>query len=178
MARGLPQSGRDRSWAGTNAPLDGRDMLELFRGVSPHGYGGHYPGGYYRERDEMARAYRDVGMVNAFVGLAGILISASQHANDSAAAPVHAYTAVAPAPAPLAGLVAHAPAPAPPAAAPSGRWERQAVVLQEERREEQQQWVPETFDPRTGAKTGGGYYEIRTRITPEVVQYHDVWVSP
>ncbi|HDP33990.1 MAG TPA: hypothetical protein ENN29_02650 [Candidatus Hydrogenedentes bacterium] len=95
-------------------------------------------------------------MINAVAGLAGALINASMNSNH----------------------IAPAPAPAAVSAAPAGRWERQAVVLQPQRREEYKEWIPEAFDPATGRKNGGGYYEIRTRIIPEVVQYHDVWVTP
>lgn len=98
----------------------------------------------------MARAYRDVGLAHAAVGLVGILVSAAQQAD---------YMAAAPAP------------------APAGYYERQAVVVQPRRYEQYQEWIPELYDPYTGQKLGGGYYETRTRVVPEVIQYRDVRVA-
>ena len=63
-------------------------------------------------------------------------------------------------------------------AAPAGYWARQAVVVQPERYEQYQEWIPEIYDARTGQKTGGGYYETRTRLSPQVVEYRNVWVAP
>lgn len=66
-------------------------------------------------------------------------------------------------------------APAPPA--PRGHYERRAVVVEEARYVQEQVWVPPLYDRRTGRPLGGGYYETRTRLVPEVVQYEDVWVA-
>jgi hypothetical protein len=65
-----------------------------------------------------------------------------------------------------------------PAPAPAGRWDRQAVLVQPARYEQYQEYIPEIYDPRTGQKTGGGYYETRTRQIPEQVEYREVWVAP
>ncbi len=166
-AGGLPglSRGSDRSSQRGPGGANYGDLLNLFQGMGEQlyraqGYAHGRPS--YREEDAMAKAYRDVGIMNALVGLTGVLISASQNAN---------YGTVAHGP-------RHTPAPAPAAYAPSGRWERQAVVLQPQQQEQSRVWVPETYDAHTGQKVSGGYYEVRTRITPEVVQYHDVWVTP
>ena len=116
----------------------------------------------YRQEDSMAKAYRDVGIANAMVGLVGVLATLSQE-------PVYAPVC-APAPAPAAVPLA-APA------APSGYWERRPVAVHPEHYEQYQVWIPAIVDARTGATTGGGYYETRSRLVPEQIEYQDVWVS-
>lgn len=51
----------------------GRDLRDLNRGLERLGGPGDYRGDRH-DRDAMARAYRDVGIANAVVGLAGIAI--------------------------------------------------------------------------------------------------------
>ncbi len=110
--------------------------------------GGGFPGVPRLHRDDysMSKAYRDVGIAHAVVGLVGIMANAAQ-----------ADRCV---------------------AVPAGHYERRAVVVQPERYEQYQEWIPEIYDSRTGLKIGGGYYETRTRLVPQVVQYQDVWVTP
>ena len=141
---GPGQSGRspfDRGGMNRGNPGD------LFRNAGNYSRGGGwgYPGSSYRDRDSMAKAYRDVGIAHAIVGLAGVVLSASQQ---------HAY-----------------------ATAPPGYWQRQAVVVQPQRYEQYREWIPELYDARTGQKLGGGYYENRTRLVPEVIEYRDVWIA-
>jgi len=78
----------------------------------------------------------------------------------------------------LVGIMANAAQAERCVAVPSGHWERRAVVVQPERYEQYQEWIPELYDSRTGLKIGGGYYETRSRLVPQVVQYQDVWVTP
>ena len=78
----------------------------------------------------------------------------------------------------LVGIVANAAQAERYAAVPAGHWERRAVVVQPERYEQYQEWIPDLYDSRTGQKIGGGYYETRSRLVPQVVQYQDVYVTP
>jgi len=78
----------------------------------------------------------------------------------------------------LVGIMANAAQAERCVAVPAGHWERRAVVVQPERYEQYQEWIPELYDSRTGVKIGGGYYETRSRLVPQVVQYQDVWVTP
>jgi len=108
---GLPmgnQSGRSADRGGTrgpghNSPLlsDGAQgygreaLLNALRNYGEYGgagYGGIPRGGWnqpYQYEDSMARAYRDVGIAQAVVGLVGIMVSASQHAQYTNAAPAY-----------------------------------------------------------------------------------------
>ncbi len=47
----------------------------------------------------------------------------------------------------------------------------QPVVVQPSHYETYQVWVPEVYDPATGARIGGGYYETRTRLVPGTRPY-------
>jgi hypothetical protein len=140
-------------WGGSDLFRSGRSYSGFggFGGYGGSGWGGNY----YRHHDDLADAYRDVGIANAVVGLVGVMAHA-------ATAPRYTYAAPPPA------VVA----------APAGYWARQAVVVQPERYEQYQEWIPEIYDARTGQKTGGGYYETRTRLSPQVVEYRNVWVAP
>lgn len=115
------------------------------------GFGSGWGGGYRHGHNDFADAYRDVGIATAAVGLVGILTNAALAAD---------YRAAVPAP------------------APAGYWARQAVVVQPERYEQYQEWIPEIYDSRTGQKIGGGYHETRTRLVPQVLEYRNVWVAP
>ena len=148
------QSPFGRSQSGSN-PFDRGSFGSLLQNAGRHsrdnyrdGYRGGYYNAYQRETDSMARAYRDVGIANALVGLVGVLATASQQ-QGYACAP----------------------------ASPQGYWQRQAVVVEPQRYEQYQEWIPELYDSRTGQKIGGGYYEVRTQLVPEVVEYRAVWLS-
>ena len=155
LARGIGQlhglNGNGQSYG--SGIGNGRVLGEFLNNAGAYGHNGGYGGYGYRE-DQMAKAYRDVGIANAVVGLVGVLVTASQNANYPA--------------------VAVAPVSAPPA----GHWERQTVVVQPAHYESYQEWIPEIFDSRTGQRIGGGFYESRTRLVPETLQYRDVWVGP
>lgn len=58
---------------------------------------------------------------------------------------------------------------------PAGYYAREKVIVQPSHYESVRVWIPEIYDPRTGQKTGGGYYETQTQLVPEVVEYRDVW---
>ena len=118
--------------------------------------GPRWHGSSYRYRDSYSRAYRDVGLAAAAVGLVGVMAHA-------ATAPQYVYVA---------------PPPAPVAVHSGGAWVRQPVVVQPARHEEYQVWVPEVYDTHTGLKISGGFYETRTRVVPQVVEYQNVWVVP
>lgn len=117
---------------------------------------------YHRREDSMAKAYRDVGIANAMVGLVGVMATMSQQPTHYVQTPVVEAVPVA---VPLAAPIA-----------PMGHWERKPVVVQPQHYEQVQQWVPPISDPRTGEVTGGGYYETRSVLVPERVAYEDVWV--
>jgi hypothetical protein len=138
------------------------EALRVFGDHEGYGSGGFGYSDRYRYENEMADAYRDAAIANAVVGLVGIMVSAAQQPQ---------YTAVAAAP------MSVAPAPVS-VAPPPGRWERRTVVVQPARYETYQEWIPEIYDSRTGAKIGGGYYESRSKLVPETYQYQDVWVAP
>ncbi|MCK5863076.1 MAG: hypothetical protein KAH38_11355 [Candidatus Hydrogenedentes bacterium] len=163
LSRGLSQlNGRSRSGQSAGSGIgNGGILQELLRGTDGFsqngGYGDLFNGSYgnrYHREDPMAKAYRDVGIANAVVGLIGVLVTASQYSTPPAAvaAPVRAV--------------------------PAGHWERQTVVVQPKHYENYQEWIPEIFDSRTGQKIGGGFYETRTRLVPETLQHRDVWVGP
>lgn len=165
LAEGLGRIS-DRSRGGAGLGRNGRPgldtlgkMLGAFGNYAGHGYG-------YGDRDryenEMADAYRDAAIANAVVGLVGIMVSAAQQSD---------CTTVAATPVSTAMPVAHA-------APPPGHWERQTVIVQPERYETYQEWIPEIYDSRNGQKIGGGFYETRTRLVPATFQYKDVWVTP
>jgi len=59
----------------------------------------------------------------------------------------------------------------------AGQYVRQRVVLQPAHYESTRVWIPETFDPNSGQKLGGGFYEARTQLVPETVEYRDVLVT-
>lgn len=141
-----PWSGGGRSGLNAADVLQGLGALSGGDGLG--GYGGNPWQGYGRDRreDAMAKAYRDVGIMNAVVALVGIAATVSQ--NSAAYAPAHA--APAPAPAPMVERVVVAPA----------------------RYESVQVWVPPIYDSRTGAQIGGGYHEARSQYVPET--YRDV----
>ncbi len=61
-------------------------------------------------------------------------------------------------------------------AAPAGQWVREKVVIAPAHYETSQVWIPEMYDPRTGARSGG-YYENRTRLVPEVCEYREVMIA-
>ena len=149
---------------GSNGVFGGHNNLSGFGGFGRGygsgwgGYGSGWGGYYDHGHDDFADAYRDVGIATAAVGLVGILTNAAMAAD---------YRCAAPAPVPVAVA----------APAPAGYWARQAVVVQPERYEQYQEWIPELYDLRTGQKIGGGYYESRTRLVPQVVEHRDVWVT-
>lgn len=60
-------------------------------------------------------------------------------------------------------------------ARPAGCYVREKVIVQPSHYETVRVWVPEIYDPHTGQKIGGGYYETRTQLAPEVAEYRDVW---
>lgn len=121
-------------------------------------------------RDEaVARRYREVVIANAVAGLVNVLTGLVHP-------PVPPAPPVVPPPA-IIGVGVHSVPPLPPTA-PVGRWERRAVVVQPQRQEQYFEWVPEQYCSITGRKIGGGYYAVRTRIIPEVIQYQNVWVTP
>ncbi len=104
------------------------------------GYGGYGGYGYGYDGYGMPQAYRDVGIANAVVGLVGIAAQASQNSQ------YYQY------------------------AQPTQQYYRERVLVAPARYETTQVWVPESFDPRTGAKIGGGFYENRTQLVPEVYE--------
>jgi hypothetical protein len=103
------------------------------------GYGG-YGHGYGYDDYGMPQAYRDVGIANAVVGLAGVAAQAAQNSQ------CYRY-----------GL-------------PAAQYYNQRVLVSPAHYETSQVWVPESFDPRTGVKIGGGFYENRTQLVPEVYE--------
>ena len=131
-------------------------------GNGHHGGGnGYWPGDYYgngySHDNEMAKAYRDVGIANAVVGLVGIAATVARE-------PAYygpAYTTAAP--------VYATPR-------PTGQWVRERVVVAPARYETYQVWIPEIYDPYTGQRSGG-YYETRTRTIPEVTESRNVYVE-
>ncbi|NLN94508.1 MAG: hypothetical protein GX130_14570 [Candidatus Hydrogenedens sp.] len=132
----------------------------------------------YRREDSMARAYRDVGLAHAMVGLVGVMASMSQepvypvYAPAPTAVPV-AVPLAAPTAVPLTS-VSSVPVVSP---APSGGyWERRPVVVHPQHYEKYEEWIPPITDARTGETRGGGYFETRSRLVPERVEYQDVWV--
>lgn len=106
------------------------------------GYGNPWDQGYGRE-DEMAKAYREVGIANAVVGLVGVLVQASENSRYCE---------------------------------PQGQWTRERVLISPARYETYQVWIPPAYDSRTGAKIGGGFYETRTQVIPEVYEEREVRV--
>ena len=126
----------------------------LGKGLMNGGYG-DYRGGwgdYHHREDEMAKAYREVGIANAVVALVGVLAQTSQ---------ARAYATAQPA-------MVQAPVENP--------WVRERVLVSPPRLETTQVWIPEVYDPRTGAKIGGGYHETRTQVIPEVYEEREVRV--
>ena len=113
----------------------------------PGYYNNRYDSHYRYEQDRMAKAYRDVGMAQALVGLVGIVATVAQQPPQYAAVPAQGY------------------------------WQRQAVIVQPQRYEHRQEYIPPLYDSRTGQKIGGDYHESRTVLVPEVVEYRDVWVT-
>ncbi len=91
----------------------------------------------------MAKAYREVGIANAVVGLVGILVQASENNRYQGS---------------------------------QGQWTRERVIISPARYETYQVWVPPIYDPRTGAKVGGGFHENRTHLIPEVYEDREVRV--
>lgn len=135
-----------RELAGGNGRLgDGRLLRELAGG----GYDS--PAKYrYKAEEAHADAYRDAAIANAVVGLVGI-IAESATANRR---PVYA---------------------APVQVAPSGHYETQRVIVQQERYEAREVWVPEQRNTRTG-EIIDGHYEVHKRLVPAVYQETQVWV--
>jgi hypothetical protein len=138
-----------------NGNIGNGQILQSLIGQGGYGHGGgNYNGGYggcnnygggqgYGDYGYgMPQAYRDVGIANAVVGLVGI---AAQTAQTSAY-----YN----------GAYAQ----------PVQRYYNERVLVSPSRYETTQVWVPESFDPRTGAKIGGGFYENRTQLVPEVYE--------
>ena len=140
---------------GSSGLFGSRNNFSGFGGFGG-GYGSGWGGGYHHSHNDFADAYRDVGIATAAVGLVGIIANVAANADQRYVTPV-----------PVAV----------PAPAPAGYWARQAVVVQPERYEQYQEWIPELYDSRTGQKIGGGYYESRTRLVPQVVEHRDVWVT-
>ena len=108
-----------------------------------HGHGGYdrgYEGGYGYDGYGMPQAYRDVGIANAVVGLVGVAAQAAQNSQ------CYGYSQ------------------------PAAQYYNQRVLVSPARYETRQVWVPESFDPQTGAKIGGGFYENRTEMVPEVYE--------
>jgi len=58
----------------------------------------------------------------------------------------------------------------------SGRYETQKVVVREAHYEQEQVWIPPLYDSYTGRQLGGGYYETRTQLVPEVAEYRQVLI--
>ncbi len=108
------------------------------------GYGGYGGGGWNDYENEMADAYRDVGIANAVVGLVGIAAQFAQ---------ARQY------------------------AAPAQQYRTERVLVAPARYETTQVWIPESYDPRTGVKLGGGFHETRTQYVPEVYEEHLVPVA-
>ena len=117
------------------------DAVRQGHGGWGYGRGGYGYGGYGYSDYDMSKAYRDVGIANAVVGLVGIAAQAAQNG---------AY---------YGGY-----------AQPAQQYYRERVLVSPARYETKQVWVPESFDPRTGAKIGGGFYETRTELIPEVYE--------
>lgn len=126
---------------------NGQILQSLIGGGYGNGYGyggyGHGYGGYggYGYDDYgMPQAYRDVGIANAVVGLVGVAAQAAQNSQ------YYRY------------------------GQPAAQYYNQRVLVSPAHYETKQVWIPETFDPQTGAKTGGGFYETRTELVPEVYE--------
>ena len=175
-SRSISRSAASRSLPG-QLPRTGRSGSSLDRGnlpnwnTSPFGgsnrglspladllhsqYGRGYNDRYYDPNREMAKAYRDVGIANAVVGLVGVLATVAAQENRAVAAtPVYG---------------------AAPAVAPSGRIERQQVLVREGRIEEYTVWVPEHTIPGTGEKVLG-HHQTRQRSIAPIYETREVWV--
>ncbi|HOZ47323.1 MAG TPA: hypothetical protein PLO37_04650 [Candidatus Hydrogenedentes bacterium] len=119
-------------------------------------YQGGYPGlpweiyDHHRE-DQMAKAYRDVGIANAMVGLVGVMVQASQMSQTSQTVYCRPE--------------------------PQGQWVRERVLIAPAHYETKQVWIPELHDPRTGQKLGGGFHETRTEYVPDVYEERTVFVT-
>lgn len=114
-------------------------------------YGGHH--GYYD--NDMADAYRDAALANAAVGLVGVLVNAHVQQQALRTAPV----AVA----------------APVVVQPTGQYATQRTLVRDGYWQEQQVWVPDQYDPGTGATILGHYATQRVWVPP-VYQETQVYV--
>jgi hypothetical protein len=117
-------------------------------------YGRGYGDRYSDPNREMAKAYRDVGIANAVVGLVGVLATVAAQENRAMATPVYGVQ---------------------PVTAPTGRIERQQVLVREGRVEEYTVWVPEHTISGTGEKVLG-HYQTRQRTVPPIYETREVWV--
>jgi len=120
---------------------------EILQSLIGQGYGNGYGNGGYghgygydNHGYDMPEAYRDVGIANAVVGLVGIAAQAAQNSQ------YYQY------------------------AQPVQQYYKERVLVSPSHYETRQVWIPESFDPQTGAKIGGGFYENRTELVPEVYE--------
>lgn len=142
-------SGRGSSGRDLGKGIDRDRVMDALGGLMNRGgygdyggYGGY--GGWNDYENEMADAYRDVGIANAVVGLVGIAAQFAQARQ---------------------------------CAAPAQQYRTERVLVAPARYETTQVWIPESYDPRTGVKLGGGFYETRTQYVPEVYEDHLVPVA-
>lgn len=137
-APGSP-SGRGSSARNEGKGIDRDRVMDALGGLRNQGgygdYGGY--GGRNDYEDEMADAYRDVGIANAVVGLVGIAAQFAQ---------ARQY------------------------ATPAQQYRTERVLVAPARYETTQVWIPESYDPRTGVKLGGGFHETRTQYVPEAYE--------
>ncbi|HRZ83444.1 MAG TPA: hypothetical protein P5069_13385, partial [Candidatus Hydrogenedentes bacterium] len=143
-------SGRGSSGRDLGKGLDRDRVMDALGGLMNRGgygdYGGHGGyGGWNDYENEMADAYRDVGIANAVVGLVGIAAQVAVQSRQYAA--------------------------------PAQQYRTERVLVAPARYETTQVWIPESYDPRTGVKLGGGFYETRTQYVPEVYEDHLVPVA-
>lgn len=122
------------------------------------GYGDWFGRDRHRHDNDWADAYRDAAIADAVVGITGIIAGAAM-------APYGYGQPVYPAPAPVY------------VAPPPPRYRTERVLVREGYYEQQDVWVPEFYDRRTG-ETVRGHYETRQRWVPEVWEERQVQVYP
>jgi hypothetical protein len=119
----------------------------------------------YDDNDDFADAYLAVGLANAAVGLVGVLAENNRYRYGPGYAPANHYGDSC---AYCRAEASYAPAPQP------QRIVTERVLVEQGRYEQSEVWIPESYNPNTGQKLGGGFYETRTRYIPPQYQYREV----
>lgn len=152
-SRNSSRFGNLQSWGQLRGLLRGSGVF----GNRHHSAYSRYPyfGDRYGSSDrEDAKAYRDVGIANAVVGLVSVLANSPLY--NSAPTYVSSEPAYVTCP------------------PPAVRYIRQPVLVRQGYYQETRVWVQDSYDPSTGVETG--HYEIQRRWIPPVYELRDVQV--